>query len=286
MRVAGVPPSDSFNENGNGFTIIEGPVWFEGALYVSEIGQMSSGGYPSRILKITEAGAVSIATGDLGTNGHAIDSMGRLLGASHKTGGVVAVNLGTMAATPVIASYMGSRFNTPNDLVVRSDGTIYFTDPTYQAPNPTPQQQTRVYRLPPGATAAVVVDATLSQPNGITLSLDEMFLYAADGGNRYRYPVNADGSVGTRVTFPTSGGGSDGMGIDCQGNIYYTTNNTVQVFSPAGTSLGTITVSGAQSVTNVAFGGADHRTLYITALGSGTQKGLFRITMPLPGMPY
>jgi len=197
------------------------------------------------------------------------------------------VNLGAMAATPIVASYMGARFNTPNDLVVRSDGTIYFTDPTYQAPSPAPQTQQRVYRLPPGSTTATVVDATLTQPNGIMLSLDEMFLYVSDSSARYRFPVNADGTVGTRTTFPTTGGGSDGMGLDCQGNIYYTTNNTVQVFSPTtGTMLGTITVSGVQSVTNVAFGGADHRTLYITGLGSGSQKGLFRVTMPLPGMPY
>jgi gluconolactonase len=289
MRVTGVPPADSFNNNGNDFGIIEGPVWFEGALYVSEIAQANSGGgtsWPARILKITEANAVSIATGDLGTNGLAIDNMGRLVGASHKTGGVIAVNLANMTGTPIVQTYMGARFNTPNDLAVRSDGTIYFTDPTHQAPNPTPQQMTRVYRLPAGSTTAAVVDATLGQPNGIMLSLDEMFLYVADQGQRFRFPVNTDGTVGARTTFPTTGGGSDGMGIDCQGNIYYTTNNTVQVFSPTGTMLGMITVTGVQGVTNVAFGGADHRTLYITALGGGTQKGLFRVTMPLPGMPY
>ena len=68
---------------------------------------------------------------------------------------------------------MGNRFNSPNDLTVRSDGTIYFTDPDFQAPSPRPQAMTRVYRLPPGATEPIVVDATLSNPNGITLSLDE-----------------------------------------------------------------------------------------------------------------
>ena len=67
------------------------------------------------------------------------------------------------------------------------------------------------------------------------LSLDEAYLYVSDGGGRYRFPVNADGSLGTRSNFPANSGSSDGMGIDCQGNLYYTTNNTVQVVSPTGT---------------------------------------------------
>ena len=178
---------------------------------------------------------------------------------NHKFGAITALALPGGAATQIVETYNGSRFNSPNDMVIRSDGTIYFTDPDYQAPSQRPQTASRVYRVPPGSSTATVVDAGRQQPNGITLSLDEAFLYV---------------------------GGGDGLGIDCQGNIYATTNNTVAVVSATGTSLGTITVSGVQSVTNVAFGGADHRTLYITALGSGSQNGLFRVTMPLPGMPY
>jgi gluconolactonase len=98
--------------------------------------------------------------------------------------------------------------------------------------------------------------------------------------------VNTDGSVGTSTKLTQSIGASDGMAIDCQGNLYVATNATLAVVSPTGAALGTITVTGVQRVTTAAFGGADHKTLYITALGSGSQMGLFKVTMPLPGMPY
>ena len=78
---------------------------------------------------------------------------------------------------------------------------------------------TRVYRLPPGATEPMVVDAARSNPNGVTLSLDEAFLFVTDGQGLWRYPVNADGSTGTatRIAQSAIGGGGDGMGIDCAG---------------------------------------------------------------------
>ena len=127
----------------------------------------------ARILRVPTTGAVSIAYATSGSNGLAIDVMGRLIGASHTAGAVLAFNLTNMTSTPIVSGYMGSRLNTPNDLTVRSDGTIYFTDPDFQAPNPLPQGNTnsrRVYRVPPGATTPMVVDAMLSNLNGITLS--------------------------------------------------------------------------------------------------------------------
>ena len=123
--------------------------------------------------------------------------MGRLIGASHTAGGILAFNLTNMTSTPIVSAYMGNRLNSPNDLTVRSDGTIYFTDPDFQAPSPLPQAMTRVYRVPPGATEPIVVDATRSNPNGITLSLDEKFLFVTDGQGLWRYAVNTDGSTGT-----------------------------------------------------------------------------------------
>ena len=87
-----------------------------------------------------------------GTNGLAIDEMGRLIGASHGVGGIVALNLTNMTSTTIVGTYMGNRFDSPNDLTVRSDGTIYFTDPDFQAPGTRPQMATRIYRLPPGST--------------------------------------------------------------------------------------------------------------------------------------
>jgi gluconolactonase len=289
-KVAGVPPFDAFNNNGNNFGNIEGTVWFGDAIYVSEI---SSDPNPprARILRVPTTGAVSIAHATSGSNGLAIDVMGRLIGASHTAGAVVAFNLTNMTSTPIVSGYMGNRLNTPNDLTVRSDGTIYFTDPDFQAPNPRPQAMTRVYRLPPGATEPMVVDATLSNPNGITLSLDEAFLFVTSGQGLMRYPVNADGSTGTRTQIAQSAvSNGDGMGIDCSGTLYVTSGNRLYLIDPtgAGMSRGSITVN-VQSATNVAFGGANHQTLYVSGQGNGmggTAMGLYRADMPLPGMPY
>jgi len=176
---------------------------------------------------------------------------------------------------------------------VRSDGTIYFSDPDFQAPSPRPQAMTRVYRLPPGATAPVVVDAARSNPNGVTLSLDEAFLFVTDGQGLWRYPVSADGSTGsgTRIAQSAVGGGGDGMGIDCAGNLYVALQQRVIIVDPTGngTMLGSIAMTAVQSVTNVAFGGTNHQTLYVSGQGNGTgstSMGLYRADMPLPGMPY
>ncbi len=288
-KVTGVPPFDSFNNNGNNFGNIEGACWFSDALYVSEIGSTPNPP-PSRILRTT--GTVGIAFPDSGTNGLAIDTMGRLIGASHKVGGIVAFNLTNMTSTTIVSAYMGNRFNSPNDLTVRSDGTIYFTDPDYQAPSSRPQAMNRVYRVPPGSTTPTVVDAGRSQPNGITLSLDESTLYVADSQGLWKYAVATDGTTGaaTRIAQSAVSTG-DGMGIDCAGNLYVASNQQVVVVNPAGsgTSLGTIALTGVQSVTNIAFGGANHQTLYVTGLGNGmggSAMGLYRADMPLPGMPF
>ncbi|MDP9150067.1 MAG: SMP-30/gluconolactonase/LRE family protein, partial [Myxococcota bacterium] len=286
VRVQGVPPSDAFNMNNGTFGIIEGPVWVADALYVSEIG---AGANPpaSRILKVTPAGMVSVAVANSGTNGLAVDRSGNFYGAVHKDGSVSRIDLSTGAATPVASTFMGARFNSPNDLAVRSDGTIYFSDPDYQAPSPHPQLKTRLYRIAPGTSAVTVVDDTLSEPNGVTFSLDEKTLFVTTPGALYKYSVMADGSVGPgSMTMPTVSSG-DGMTLDCAGNLYVATPNAIVVLSPSGSEIGRIAVTaGVQSATNVAFGGADHKTLYITALGSGTQKGLLQVALAIPGLPY
>jgi hypothetical protein len=118
VRVAGVPPSDTFNNNNNNFGIIEGPAWIGDALYVSEIGSGQSPP-PSRILKVTSAGAVTVAIADSGSNGLAVDKNGNLYGAVHKDGSISRFDLSTGMAIPIASSYMGSRFDSPNDLAVR-----------------------------------------------------------------------------------------------------------------------------------------------------------------------
>jgi gluconolactonase len=287
-QVAGVPPSDAFNNTLYNFTTIEGPVWIGDSLFVSEF----PGGNvpPSRIIQVTGT-TVSVAMADAGSNGLAVDNTGALVGAVHQDGSISRFNLAAQTRTPIAGMYMGNRFISPNDLTVRSDGNIYFSDPNYQGPSGNaPQSATRVYRIAPGTNTVSVVDATLTQPNGVTLSLDENTLYVSSNDGIMTYPVMADGSTGTKGATPFSTMNVDGMGIDCAGNIYGALINTgtIVIFSPSGTEIdnGLITVANVNAVTNVAFGGADHKTLYITTQGQGTSRGLYEVQLNFPGMPY
>jgi gluconolactonase len=291
MRIASVPPPDSFNMNNGTFGNVEGPVWIDGVLYVSE---MSSESYDqqngdvkkSRILAVTPSGQTSIFIADSGTNGLAVDAAGNLLAANHKDGNISRFTLpGGGAPTPVVGMFMGARFNSPNDLAIHSNGTIYFSDPNFQAPSTRPQSATRVYRLPQAGDVEPIPSAaapdTFNNPNGVTLSIDEDFLYVAASNGR-RYPVMGDGTLGAGENF-TAVNGADGLAVDCAGNLYVAVQNQVRVFEPDGTPIDEINVD-VQSVTNVAFGGADRKTLYITGLGNN--KGLFQLPVDIPGRPY
>jgi len=288
-RVAGVPPADAFNNNNQNSTNIEGPVWIGGALYVSEI---ATGPTPaSRILKVTPDGTVSVAIADSGSNGLAVDKNGQLFAAVHKDGSISKLDLTNGAnGSPVVVvgKYDNVRFDSPNDLAIRSDGTIFFSDPDYQAPNTRPQTATRLYRVAPNGTVTAV-GGTFTEPNGVTLSPDEQTLYVA-GGQLKKFAVMADGSLGTGSDFLKSGGGNgDGMVVDCLGNLYVAGvggNGLVKVYSPSGEQVGTLNMPTTASTTNVAFGGPDHRTLYGTAQGGAQEKGLFKIDLSVPGFPY
>jgi len=285
-KIAGTPPSDTFNKDG--YTNVEGPVWIGDSLYFSE---MTNGNMrpPSRILKIASGGAVSIFAPDAGTNGLAVDGSGHLIAAVHKDGSISQISLTDGAATPLVSMYMGKPFTSPNDLAIRSDGTIYFSDPSYQN-SANPQGATRLYRVTPAPsrTVSVIADAPMP-PNGVTLSPDEKTLYvSASNGGLKKFSVMTDGSLGAASDF-VAGSGGDGMAVDCAGDLFVTGNDmtSVRVYSPAGALLTTIQLaSGAGNTTNVAFGGADHKTLYITAQGTEGQRGVYSIALSVPGFPY
>jgi gluconolactonase len=309
-RIAGAPPMDTFDgSQGNGFTNVEGPVWIGDALYFSEM-LGSPNPPPSRILKIDSSGTVTQfyptgGGGDSGSNGMAVDSSGDLVTANHGVGGIVSFTVPGGTKTVLIDSFGGKRFNSPNDLTIRSDGTIYFTDPSFQTSSPT-QPNTGVYMVPPNSATATEIISTLSGPNGITLSLDEKTLYVGYGGGVNAYAVNADGTIAATATAIDSANlnnnATDGMSIDCAGDLYIVRVNQhdIDVVSfgsahpsptAAGTHLTSITgIPGGGQLTNSAFGGSDHKTLYITAQGtlggSTPSKGVFKLTMPIPGMPY
>lgn len=276
----GVPPSGFGSGSSSN---VEGAVWLDGSLYVSHIQEGVTAPPPARILKIT-GDTVEEFLRDSGSNGLAIAPDGRrLVAARHTTGSLSFLDLGPKTFSPLTEEYMDARFDSPNDVAVRSDGNVYFTDPDYQAPNPRPQSSTRVYRVEPGG-AVSVVDGTLGQPNGVTLSPDEDLLYVSSQSGIRRYPVNPDGSTGTGASFGT-GGSSDGMVVDCAGNLYLTSNRDVVILDPSGAEVTRLmnAVPDGSSTTNVAFGGTNRQRLFITARANA---GLWYVDMNVPGFPY
>src|SRR5215467_173812 len=237
-----------------------------------------------------------------GSNGMTLDRDGRVSVAGHARRNVWRLeNLDPNATITVLAdSYQGKKLNSPNDLVYRSDGSLYFTDPPYGLPTQgdnDPGKELKVngvYRIPnarqqkPGAPPErgllQLVIKDLPRPNGIVFSPDEKTLYIADSGKKVwmSYRVHANGSVSNgKLLLDASDqkapGGPDGIRVDKNGNIYGSGLGGVWIISPEGKHLGTINVP--ERVSNVAWGDVDGKTLYVTASTS-----LYRIKLSAVGV--
>lgn len=269
------------------FGFIEGPVWIAelGVLLFSDM-NFSGGnakGPPSRIRRLKPPSSFDVLVETANSNGLALSLDGTVLAATHDTQSLSAFDRETGARTDLTVRYQGKRFNSPNDLTIRDDGTVYFSDPDYQIGSRTSEVGSQgVYRvsapLEAAGGAAELVDGALQKPNGVALSPDQRTLYVGSSGNEvWKFSVASDGSVSNRTKFADVGG-SDGMAVDCAGNLYVT-SGTVEVFAPSGEKLGDI--STGESPSNAAFGGPDRKTLYITA-----QTGLYSIALAVPGFPY
>jgi gluconolactonase len=259
---------------------LEGPVWVpsQHALYFSDIGGTLSNG---RIQKYTPAdGKITVFADNVGIGGLALDPQGMLVAASHDKQRLTRFDPATAARTDVAggAMYMGKPFNQVNDVVVRSDGNMYFSDPTYQLAGRQGQGVMAFYRLSPLGEVTRITTAT--NPNGVALSPDGLSLYLATtgGGPLQRFPLAADGSVAGAGTTLTSSN-SDGMAVDCAGNLYLTSGG-LKVYSSTGQPLGSIAGLTSGFTTNSAFGGEDRRTLFIT-----NSTALYRIELGVPGFP-
>jgi gluconolactonase len=263
-----------------GMTFTEGAVWLDDrqTLFFSDfaIGNAATN-FDGPIMAYTPGGACEVFIPNAGTNGLAIAPDGNLLGARHSTQTLTLFDLDTKASSVFVADNAGLAFNSPNDIAVRSDGNIYFTDPNYMLGNRTSEQPTRAYRRDPAGALTVIDEG--ANPNGISLSPDESRLYLAHlGGGRNDvvvFDVDASGALGEPEPFLNVG--SDGMAVDCAGNLYITQGG-VRVYSPAGDLIGTLAAPGAA---NVAFGGPERRTLYITATAN-----LLAVELAIPGLPY
>lgn len=272
QRIAAVTPSRS--EPG----LYEGPVWIKDALYFSDFS--FSQGFPSRVRKLALDGTVTTAIEDAGSNGLAVDKDGKLVAATHKYKALSRYDLAGGHST-VAERYRDNVFNSPNDIAIAQDGTIYFTDPDFQkTAAPGGQPVTGIYRV--GTDGKVtLVDGSRRNPNGIALSLDGAQLYVVAGDGAIRsYDVKGKMPQAGRTLVKGIETG-DGMTLDCHGNLYQTEHGAkrVRVFSPQGRELATIWVDA--NVTNVAFGGKDGKTLYITGAGA-----VWQTRLDVSGLPY
>jgi gluconolactonase len=262
VQQIGAPQSDYF-------AFIEGPVWISkvGALFFSDNASSPS----ERIFKVVPPGtSAALFVGTSGSNGLAVDNDNQIVAADQRNRRIVRFD-STSGQSVGTAISTGSA--KPNDVLVRSDGTIYFTDP-----------DTGFYQISPaGVLSAAMKPTQGSRPNGIELSLDENTLYVGDVGNKSitKYPVAADGSVTTAsvATFvaQTKSDTVDGMCVDCAGNVYASTSNGVEVYSSAGSYIGTVPTGEASNCT---FGGADRKTMYVTS-----RSVLKYVTLNVPGLP-
>jgi len=305
-----IPAQPTLEKVATGFTWTEGPVWVPaGYLLFADIPSNSirkwspAEGTSVFLQPSGYKGAAPYGGPEPGSNGMTLDSHGRLTVAGHAQRDVWRLEkIDPKAQVTILAdSYQGKSLNSPNDLVYKSDGSLYFTDPPYglrtqKDDDPAKQLQVNgVYRLP-GATAQrpaappdrgqlQLLVKDLPRPNGIAFSPDEKYLYVNNSEPKkfwMRYTVQPDGTLADPKLFfdassDTRPGSPDGMKLDQEGNLYSAGPGGVWIFSPEGKHLGTIDMP--EKVGNLAWGDADHKTLYITASSS-----VYRISLKVPGI--
>lgn len=233
-----------------------------------------------RILKWSVDGKLSTFLSPCGrSNGLYFDAKGHLLACADLDNQLWSIDPAGKV-TVLVRDYKGKLLNGPNDLWVRPDGGIYFTDPFYKRPywkrGPMEQDGQCVYYLAPDRKTVVRVADDLKQPNGLIGTPDGKRLYVADigAGKTYAYDVGADGTLSGKTLFCDMG--SDGMTLDAEGHVYLT-GRGVTVFDKDGRKVETIAVPEPWTA-NVCFGGKDRQTLFITA-----SKGLYAMRMRIRG---
>jgi gluconolactonase len=304
-----IPANAVLERVATGFTWLEGPVWVDGGLYFADITgnsirEWSPGKGVSLLLHPSGyQGSKPYGGPESGSNGMTIDPMGRLTVAGHARRNVFRLeSLSAGAELTVLADrYKGKRLNSPNDLVYKSDGSLYFTDPPYglrTQNDADPEKELKVngvYRIPhaavqkpgtaPDRARLQLLVRDLPRPNGIAFSPDEKYLYVNNSEPNkiwVRYRVLPDGTLADAkvicdATADKRPGGPDGMKVDRQGNIYSAGPGGVWILSPQGKHLGTIVMP--ERTANMAWGGADHKTLYITASTS-----IYRVHLKIAGV--
>jgi gluconolactonase len=290
-----VPTNPKLWKLAEGFKFTEGPVWVPGGEYLLfsdpnsntiyrwKDGELSAYRTPSGY-----EGADIAEYGQPGSNGLTLDMQGRLTIDEH--GNHRVSRLEADGNVTVLAdSYQGKRLNSPNDLVYKSDGAVYFTDPPFGLPQffDDPRKAlpySGVFRWKDGELTLLTTE--LTGPNGIAFSPDERYLYVGNWDDKrkvvMRYPVRADGTLAAGEVFhdftPEPGEDAiDGIKVDVEGNLYVSAPGGLWILSPEGKALGV--VKAPRHPHNLTWGDADGKTLYLTA-----QDRVYRMRLKIPGV--
>lgn len=268
-----VLPNAPLEKLGEGYRWLEGPVWFADheCLLVSDIPN-------NRILRWTESGGVSVFREPSNfANGHTRDCEGRLIGCSHQDRCITRTELDGRI-TVLVDRYRGKRLNSPNDIVVKSDGTIWFSDPTfgitrdYEGGKQESELPANLYRFDPRDSSLTVAANDFLGPNGLCFSPDESLLYVAESGPPFAdnpeqyirvFDVADDGARlrKPRVFHKVEPGMADGFRCDEEGNIWTSAADGVHCIDPSGTLLGKLKVPFV--VSNLTFGGRNRSRIFI-----------------------
>ncbi|MGC9221262.1 MAG: SMP-30/gluconolactonase/LRE family protein [Solirubrobacteraceae bacterium] len=263
-----------------------GAQWSEGPVYLPAEDCVLWSDIPNdRVLRWSEHAGVSVELHPAGfANGHAIDLQGRVVRCEHGGRRISRVESDGSVVT-VVDNYRGARLNSPNDVVVKSDGTIWFTDPPYGILSDREGHRANselggnyVFRFDPGAQELAIVSDALEEPNGLAFSPDESVLYVSDTsaalrkdgtGNHHILAfdvIDGERLLNPRVFAVVSPGLADGFRVDVAGNVFTSSADGIHVYAPDGTRLGRIGVP--EVVSNCAFGGPERDRLFITASAS------------------
>ncbi len=282
-----IAPDAQIEVLAHGFEWTEGPIWVprgEGYLLFSDIPRNSiykweEGQGLSLFMKPSGYTGEEIWEPEPGTNGLTLDAQGRLVMCEHGNRRITRLIREKDCVKQTLADrYQGKRLNSPNDLVYRSNGDLYFTDPPYGLPKRHEDPRLEldhfgVYRLTPDGELTLLT-AEMSRPNGLAFSPDEKTLYVSQSDPAaavwMAYEVQADGTLGKGRVFKDvtdqvgqGPGLPDGMKVDVHGNLFATGPGGIHIYTPQGELLGKI-VTGEKTA-NCTFGGKNHDVLYITA---------------------
>ena len=277
------------NDNSQLMILYSGAEWSEGPVFIKNRNMVVWSDIPNdRMLSWTPKAGVEIFRSPSGySNGNFLDLQGQLLTCEHGNRRISRTNKNGEVVT-IVDNFNGKKLNSPNDLVVKSDGSIWFTDPPYGIlsdkeghKSDSELEGNFVFRYDPIVDKLTLISDDFDKPNGIAFSPDEKLLYIADSGNPKNirvFNVSEDGeSINKgRVFAEISPGVPDGFRVDTDGNVFTSASDGIQVFTPSGVMLGKILVP--ERTANCAFGGKNRETLFITASTS-----LYSIAMNAKG---